>query len=159
MTEPSTSVPSTKPYLIRALFEWCEDHGFTPYLAVMVDHTVQVPSEYVNNGEIVLNISTDATSGLQLGNDWIEFKARFAGVPREISVPVGKVIAIYARENGQGMSFPVYDLPKAGDALSDDHDPPALSLASTDHAQFSPPEEPGPGPDKPGKRPSLKLVK
>ncbi len=97
---------STRPYLIRALYEWCTDNGFTPYVAVLVDDTVQVPREYVKNGEIVLNISFDATSSLKLGNDFIEFKARFAGTAREINVPVGRVIAIYARENGQGMAFP-----------------------------------------------------
>src|SRR5918994_2105771 len=97
---------STRPYLIRALYDWCTDNGFTPYVAVLVDDTVQVPREYVKNGEIVLNISFDATSSLKLGNDFIEFKARFAGTAREISVPVGRVIAIYARENGQGMAFP-----------------------------------------------------
>jgi len=98
---------STRPYLIRALYEWCTDNGLTPYVAVLVDETVRVPREYVKDGEIVLNISFDATSSLKLGNEFIEFKARFAGTPREIMVPVGKVIAIYARENGQGMAFPV----------------------------------------------------
>lgn len=97
---------STRPYLIRALHEWCTDNGFTPYIAVRVDDSVQVPGEYVNNGEIVLNVGFDATSGLQLGNEYIEFKARFGGKPRDIMVPVGRVIAIYARENGQGMAFP-----------------------------------------------------
>lgn len=97
---------STRPYLIRALYEWCTDNGFTPYIAVRVDDSVQVPREFVSNGEIVLNISYDATSALQLGNDFIEFKARFGGKPRDIMVPVGRVIAIYARENGQGMAFP-----------------------------------------------------
>jgi stringent starvation protein B len=102
----ATESTSTRPYLIRALYEWCTDNGFTPYVAVRVDDSVQVPREYVNDGEIVLNISYDATSALQLGNDFIEFKARFGGKPREILVPVGRVIAIYARENGQGMAFP-----------------------------------------------------
>ncbi|MFZ3124246.1 MAG: ClpXP protease specificity-enhancing factor [Acidovorax sp.] len=97
---------STRPYLIRALYEWCTDNGFTPYVAVRVDGSVQVPREYVKDGEIVLNISHDATSSLQLGNDFIAFKARFGGKSREILVPVGRVIAIYARENGQGMAFP-----------------------------------------------------
>ncbi len=98
---------STRPYLIRALYDWCSDNGLTPYVAVLVDDSVQVPREYVKNGEIVLNISFDATSSLKLGNDYIEFKARFAGTSREIVVPVGQVIAIYARENGQGMAFPM----------------------------------------------------
>ena len=98
---------STRPYLIRALYEWCTDNGFTPYVAVSVDETVAVPREYVRNGEIVLNISFDATSALKLGNDAIEFKARFAGIAREIMVPINRVMAVYARENGQGMAFPM----------------------------------------------------
>jgi stringent starvation protein B len=98
---------STRPYLVRALYEWCTDNGLTPYVAVAVDETVQVPREYVKNNEIVLNISFDATSSLKLGNDFIEFKARFAGSARDIMVPIGRVIAIYARENGQGMAFPL----------------------------------------------------
>ena len=98
---------STRPYLIRALYEWCTDNGFTPYVAVLVDDSVRVPNEYVKDGEIVLNISFDATSSLKLGNEFIEFKARFAGTAREIMVPINRVIAIYARENGQGMAFPM----------------------------------------------------
>ncbi|MBK5206687.1 MAG: ClpXP protease specificity-enhancing factor [Polaromonas sp.] len=98
---------STRPYLIRALYEWCTDNGFTPYVAVSVDDTVRVPREYVKDNEIVLNISFDAASSLQLGNEFIEFKARFAGSAREIMVPISHVMAIYARENGQGMAFPV----------------------------------------------------
>lgn len=96
---------STRPYLLRALHEWCTDNGLTPFIAVRADDTVQVPREYVKNGEIVLNISLDATSGLRLGNDFVEFKARFGGVPREIIIPTDRVMAIYARENGQGMAF------------------------------------------------------
>jgi stringent starvation protein B len=116
---------STRPYLIRALYEWCTDNGFTPYVAVLVDDTVQVPREYVKNGEIVLNVSFDATSSLKLGNEFIEFKARFAGSAREIVVPIGRVIAIYARENGQGMAFPA-PAPSASPA---DDDGPTPSLA------------------------------
>eukprot|EP01137_Pigoraptor_chileana_P034182 Opistho-2@26335 len=101
-----TDLPSTRPYLIRALYDWCTDNGFTPYVAVQVDHTVQVPREHVKNNEIVLNISFDATSALKLGNEFIEFRARFSGTAREIVVPIDHVIAIYARENGQGMAFP-----------------------------------------------------
>lgn len=100
------SSTSTRPYLLRALYEWCTDNGFTPYIAVQVDDSVQVPREYVKDGEIVLNISFDATSSLKMGNEFIEFSARFAGTAREIMVPVDRVIAIYARENGQGMAFP-----------------------------------------------------
>jgi stringent starvation protein B len=88
------------------LYEWCTENGFSPYLAVQVDASVRVPMDHVKNGEIVLNISFDATSGMQLGNEFIEFKARFGGVAREIVIPVSHVTAIYARENGQGMAFP-----------------------------------------------------
>jgi stringent starvation protein B len=102
-----TQAPSTRPYLIRAMHEWCTDQGFTPYLAVYVDGQVQVPMEYVKDNELVLNVGHGATSGLLLGNEFIEFKARFAGVARDIMIPVTHVMAIYARENGQGMSFPM----------------------------------------------------
>lgn len=98
---------STRPYLIRALYEWCTDNGLTPFIAVLVDESVRVPNEYVKDGEIVLNVSFDATSSLNLGNEFIEFKGRFGGVARDILVPVDRVVAIYARENGQGMAFPL----------------------------------------------------
>jgi len=106
MPMPINDSLSTRPYLIRAIFEWCVDQGLTPYLVVMVDERVVVPKEFIKNGEIVLNISPDATGALKLGNEWVEFKARFGGVARDILVPVDRVSAIYARENGQGMSFP-----------------------------------------------------
>lgn len=98
--------PSTKPYLIRALHQWCSDFGFTPFIAVFVDQQVEVPMEFVKNDEIVLNLSTEACHELQLENDWISFQARFSGVPKKVFVPISHVLAIYARENGQGMSFP-----------------------------------------------------
>lgn len=98
---------STKPYLIRAIHEWCVDNGFTPYLAVAVNEQTQVPREFVKAGEIVLNTSPLATNKLQLGNEWIEFEARFGGVARQIMVPIEQVSAIYARENGHGMAFEV----------------------------------------------------
>lgn len=106
MLSADAPLPSTRPYLIRALHEWCTEHGFTPFLAVKVDAAVQVPVAYVSDGEIVLNVGCEATSGLRLGNDFIEFEARFGGVARGIVIPVDHVIAIYARENGQGMAFP-----------------------------------------------------
>ncbi|WP_426101748.1 ClpXP protease specificity-enhancing factor [Massilia sp. TSP1-1-2] len=98
---------STKPYMLRAIYEWCTDSGFTPYLAVKVDAGTTVPMEYVKKGEIVLNISFGATSGLKMDNDAVAFHARFGGVSREIYVPVHNVLAIYANENGQGMAFEV----------------------------------------------------
>ena len=102
----STESTSTRPYLIRALHEWCIDNGFTPLITVHVDANTQVPKEHVKDKEIVLNLSFDATSGLKLGNDYIEFKARFSGVARDILVPVSRVMAICARETSQGMAFP-----------------------------------------------------
>lgn len=124
---------STRPYLIRALYEWCTDNGFTPYVAVSVDESVQVPREYVKNNEIVLNIGFAATSALQLGNEFIEFKARFAGSAREILVPISHVIAIYARENGQGMAFPMVTAAAGKDAgpAALDASAPTLVSAAT----------------------------
>lgn len=101
------SETSTKPYLLRALYEWCTDNGYTPYIVVSVDARTRVPMEFVKNGEIVLNISFEATGNLKIDNDYIHFKARFGGIAREIEVPVDNVSAIYARENGQGMAFEV----------------------------------------------------
>jgi stringent starvation protein B len=101
-----SDIPSNKPYLIRALHQWCTDFGFTPFIAVFVDARVEVPMEFVKNDEIVLNLSLEACHQLAIENDWISFQARFGGIPRKIMVPVSHVLAIYARENGQGMSFP-----------------------------------------------------
>ncbi|NBV30692.1 MAG: ClpXP protease specificity-enhancing factor [Chitinophagaceae bacterium] len=102
----ASETPSTKPYLIRALHQWCADFGFTPFLAVFVDERVEVPMEFVKNNEIVLNISSEACHQLHIENDSISFQARFGGMPKKVLVPVTHVLAIYARENGQGMSFP-----------------------------------------------------
>jgi stringent starvation protein B len=173
---PATAGTSTRPYLIRALHDWCTDNGFTPYIAVFVDETVRVPKEYVKNSEIVLNVGFEATSALKLGNETIEFKARFGGSSREIVVPVGHVIAIYARENGQGMAFP---MPAGAASISapGDADPEAAGqkpaairgprLARADgssHLQKAPRSgaagETEPPPESPPpKRPTLKRVK
>ncbi|MFZ4758119.1 MAG: ClpXP protease specificity-enhancing factor [Burkholderiaceae bacterium] len=118
---------STKPYLIRAIYEWCNDNGFTPYLAVAVDERTQVPREYVKGGEIVLNVSPMATNRLSLGNELIAFQARFGGVARELSIPVENVSAIYARENGHGMAF---DVPKALAVTDTPADPAPHGLPS-----------------------------
>jgi stringent starvation protein B len=140
--------PSTKPYLVRAIFEWCSDAGFTPYLSVKVDQATRVPLEYVKNGEIVLNISQDATRNITLGRDVIQFSARFNGVSREISVPISCVAAIFAKENGQGLFFPTE--PAAGNPVEA---PESADAGST--------PEPAPaGPGKPGgNRPKLQVVK
>lgn len=138
MTESmNASGTSTRPYLIRALYEWCTDNGFTPYVAVAVDPTVQVPREYVKNNEIVLNIGFDATSSLTLGNEFIEFKARFGGIAREILVPINHVIAIYARENGQGMAFPLELEPEDGTDVHDERQDSSLEKMQADAASTS----------------------
>jgi stringent starvation protein B len=154
---------STRPYLIRALHDWCTDNGFTPYVAVFVDAGVQVPLEYVKNNEIVLNVGFEATTALKLGNEFIEFKARFGGMAREIVVPVDHVVAIYARENGQGMAFP---MPTAAggapDAAGATGPGPArgLRLASSEAEAPAPPAPPDDEPPEPTPhRPSLKRVK
>ena len=97
----------TTPYLIRAIYEWCCDSGQSPYIAVKVDAQTRVPLEYVKDGEIVLNISPDATRNLKIDNDLIRFSARFNGVSQEIAVPVPAVKGIFARESGQGLAFQV----------------------------------------------------
>jgi stringent starvation protein B len=104
---------STKPYLIRGIYEWCADTTYTPYLSVKVDQNVRVPIEYVKNGEIVLSVSQQATRNLTIGNDLIQFSARFNGVSREISIPIYAVQAIFARENGRGVFFEPESPPEA----------------------------------------------
>jgi stringent starvation protein B len=131
---------STKPYLIRAIHEWCTDSGFTPYLSVQVDANTRVPAEHVKDGEIVLNIAHDATHRLTIGNEVIQFAARFGGVSRECSVPVVAVSGIFARENGQGMFFP-------RDAAADAAAGPATP-------ESSPPSAP-----TQGGRPKLQVIK
>ena len=156
-------ISSTRPYLIRALHEWCADNGLSPYIAVQVDASVQVPMEFVKNGEIVLDVSMDATSGLRLGNEYIEFKARFAGVAREIIIPVTHVIAIYARENGQGMAFPAPAPVAAPLVVQPPTVAPPASVGATGATGAVGGEEPAgpsdPGPDRPAGRPQLKRVK
>ena len=153
---PATAGTSTRPYLIRALHDWCTDNGFTPYVAVFVDAHVQVPTEYVKNNEIVLNVGFEATSALKLGNEAIEFKARFGGASREIVVPVDHVIAIYARENGQGMAFPMLaSAPAQTDLSSADNKPGGLTpvVSSPADAGLDTPRPPT------GGKPSLTRIK
>ncbi|MFV9475502.1 ClpXP protease specificity-enhancing factor [Advenella sp. RU8] len=125
-----TSV-STKPYLLRALYEWCTDSGYTPHLVVKVDQYCQVPQEHVRDGYITLNIGALATGKLSMENDWISFNARFNGVSRSIAVPVSAVSAIYARETQEGMQFeteeyvPGQDIEEVGMPDEPDDDPPA----------------------------------
>ena len=106
---------STKPYLLRAIFEWCVDNGLTPHLLVAPDASTLVPQAYVKDGEITLSIGHAATKGLQLGNDAVTFAARFGGISQDIYVPMAAVRAIFARENGQGMFFGEPDAPAPDD--------------------------------------------
>ena len=123
---------STRPYLIRAIYEWCVDSGLTPYLAVRVDARTEVPTAFIKDGEIVLNLSAGAVRNLEMGNEFITCSGRFGGAPFDILVPVSAVIGIFAKENGQGLVFQGSDAP--------------------------PPSEAGAG-DKPRPKPHLKIVK
>ena len=97
---------SMRPYLLRALYEWIVDNGLTPYLLVNAEHDqVEVPTQFVENGQIILNIAPMAVQGLTLENDWVSFSARFSGRSFSVFVPVSAVLAIYAKENGKGMFF------------------------------------------------------
>jgi stringent starvation protein B len=118
---------STKPYLIRAIYEWCADSGLTPYLGVKVDEHTRVPMEYVKNGEIVLSIAMQATRDLTIGNDMIQFSARFNGVSREIAVPMHAVHSIFARENGRGVFFDPESPPEHAEGHASESAPRALS--------------------------------
>ncbi len=148
---------STKPYFMRAIYEWCSDNGYTPYLAVKVTAATRVPMEFVRNGEIVLNISFGATSALKMDNEAISFKARFGGVSRDLYIPVANVMAIYASENGQGMAFDV-ELDEAGDGATSEPEQakPGLGLAVA-HSAIDAEEKPVT--EKKSEKPSLKVVK
>jgi len=135
-------LPSTKPYLIRAIHEWCCDNGFTPYIAVVADERARVPREFVRDGQIVLNVGYEATGHLNISNDGITFQARFGGVARDIAVPIGNVVAIYAKENGAGMAFE------------------ADSGGSVDRSETTEKgNEPEPPPAPPSGRPKLQRIK
>ncbi len=136
---------STKPYFIRAIYEWCSDCGYTPYLSVRVDDRTRVPVEYVKNGEIVLNVSLNATRNLTINNELIQFSARFNGVSREVSIPVDRVQGIFARENGQGAFFTVESPAVLAVAPS--------AVAAPGEADSEPPKPPNVG------RNRLKIVK
>ncbi|MBU1235842.1 MAG: ClpXP protease specificity-enhancing factor [Gammaproteobacteria bacterium] len=125
---------STKPYFVRAVFEWCVDQGLTPYISVVVGPNTRVPREFVKDGQIVLNIGPDATNQLLLGNEEITFQARFSGVAFPVAVPIDSVVAIFAKENGQGMAFEAAatsgdTLPTTGEVVPDvdPREPPPAS--------------------------------
>ncbi len=135
---------STKPYLIRAIYEWCVDQSFTPYVAVQVDNQTKVPVEFIKDGQIVLNVSYTATRHLKIGNDFINFSARFNGSSRELEIPILAVIGIFAKENGQGMFF------QATEEIT-------ASAEVHPNPPNSPPETPPP--NKPSRGGHLKIVK
>ena len=110
MTEQADFQLSTKPYMIRAIHEWCVDQGFTPHLLVIVNAQTRVPRAYVKDGEIVLNLNYSATKDLIIDNQAISFSARFGGAAQNLYVPINAVRGVFARENGQGMFFSVSDL-------------------------------------------------
>jgi stringent starvation protein B len=146
---------STKPYLIRAIYEWCVDQGFTPYVAALVDQHTSVPPGYARDGQIVLNLGPDATHQLMMGNERITFQARFAGIAHALSIPVANVVAVYARENGHGMAFELEGQEAGVDADLDAEteafrDAPVVGPAQAD-------DEPRPDPQPP--RGHLKVVK
>lgn len=125
---------SSKPYMIRAIYEWLMDNAMTPHVLVATEMpNVEVPVEYVRDGRIVLNISASAVQGLHMGNDALSFSARFGGVPRSLYIPIAAVLGIYARENGQGMFF--------------------------EEEEPQPPQDSGPTEESSGKRPALRVVK
>jgi stringent starvation protein B len=158
------SEQSAKPYLVRALYEWCVEQGYTPYLAVRVNSKTKVPVDYVKNGEIILNVSPIATHKLTMDNEWTLFSARFNGVTQEIAVPFSAVVGIFAKETGYGMGFQ----PEVGAAPSETgsaNDPapagaPALAaiagtvVASETNASTATPAS---APTKP--KPTLTVVK
>lgn len=155
---------STKPYFIRALWQWCIDQGETPYLVVAVDEHTQVPAGYVKEGQITLNIGLDATNQLDIGNEFIAFQARFGGVAQQIFVPVERVAAIFSRESNEGMGFEVTDVVAVGAIApqSEDMVPvtsnirPVASTAEDAPDGFSDDEPPAPSG---GGRPRFTVVK
>jgi len=134
----------TKPYMVRAIHDWCVDNGFTPHLVVKVNSRTRVPMAYVKDGEIVLNLNYGATKDLHIDNDAIVFSARFSGASQNLYVPMDAVRGIFARENGQGMFFEV-------EAEAGEPQAPAVSANSTQ------PNETGAASQK--KKPTLTIVK
>ena len=150
MSEPL----STKPYMVRAIHEWCVDSGFTPHLLVAVNAQCRVPNAHVKNGEIVLNLNYTATKDLLIDNDAIVFSARFGGVSQHLYVPMNAVKGVFARENGQGMFFEL----DAGSAIKSIEEKPALVVATPVVNIESPPLK---SPDTPNtkNKPTLTIVK
>lgn len=142
--------PSQQPYLLRALYAWCIDAGYTPYINARIDPSTRIPPGYARNNEITLNIGPDAVQALQMENDWISFTARFGGVAQSVEIPAVNILAIYARETGEGMSF-------AGLMDDTEEQPAAAPEATEDSGQSAAGAKTPKAPPK-GK-PDLRLVK
>ncbi len=140
---------SQQPYFLRALYEWCVDSGHTPYLTVRVDKRTRVPQAYVKDGQIILNVGPSAVRNIHMDGEWVTFSARFGGMSHSIEIPVGNVIAIYARETGEGMAF---------DNLGTSSDAEIGESSVTDEPSGQETEE-GNSPQPPRGRPQLKVVK
>ena len=154
MSDDAPGMTSYRPYLLRALTEWINDNGMTPHILVDAGVPgVRVPPGAVREGKVVLNIAERAVAGLHMDNEWITFTARFGGVSQAVNVPVGAVLAVYARETGQGMVLPE----EAVAAPASSVDTPATAPAAVPDAPEPPPE--GPATPGPGKRPHLRVVK
>lgn len=162
------SEQTAKPYLVRALYEWCVESGYTPYLAVRVNAKTKVPASYVRDGEIVLNIGPLATHQLTMDNDWILFNARFNGMSQEVAVPMSAVIGLFSKETGYGMAFaPGVDEPAAPAAAVATTAPgaaltPVLAEAppmAVADGQSQDPDETGHGARPERKRPALTVIK
>lgn len=149
---------STRPYLIRAIYEWCIDQGFTPHIAVIVDERVVVPQGYAQDGQIVLNLGPEATNNLAMANDAITFQARFGGKAHSLLIPVANVLAVYARENGQGMAFePQLSEPAASPEVSSGEGEDRGDTAVDQGGDQSPGDEAAP--DTPSRRSHLTIIK
>ena len=154
---------STKPYLLRALYEWCLDSGHTPHIAVWVNEHTRVPMQFVRDNEIVLNIGPNASHKLVIDNEWVHFSARFGGVSEEVWIPVGHVVSLFARESGEGMGFevapwaPAATLTLSTEGVVADSEPTAAPAAETE-ADAAPSSAEETKPQAKGKK-GLKLVK
>ncbi|MEQ4532418.1 MAG: ClpXP protease specificity-enhancing factor [Mixta sp.] len=159
-----SQLTARRPYLLRAFYEWLLDNQLTPHLVVDINqHGVLVPLEYARDGQIVLNIAPRAVGNLELGNDEVRFNARFGGVPRQVTVPIAAVLAIYARENGAGTMFepePAYELQDT-DELSQGQEETVMSVIDGDRPDDAEPDSDNPDDDPPprGGRPALRVVK
>ncbi len=162
------SEQTAKPYLIRALYEWCVESGYTPYLAVRVNAKTRVPTSYVRDGEIVLNIGPLATHQLTMDNDWILFNARFNGMSQEVAVPMSAVVGLFSKETGYGMAFaPGAEEPAAPAAVEAPIAPGAAlapvpveaSSAAVTEGQSQDANDTTPGGKPERKRPALTVIK